>query len=541
MSSAPRSQSDDSETSAARGARRGSAPAKAKPAARRVRKGGEPRATPEIEAASTSAFASAAPVPAPAPPIAAAGVEPSLLLAWEESPAGPRIGFRGTAGPAGAPASPEPANPPVDTSRPILFEGDSHLATFAPTGAGKGRGVIIPTLLTYPGPVVVIDPKGENYQVTARRRRELGQRVVVLDPFRIVTADGESDALNPLDIFDLEGVDPEGEAEMLASMLSVGHEYTTDRYWNDTGTALLSGLLAHIVTNNDGEGRSLNRLRKFLYHDDLDYQIAVWLDSKSIKSPLARDEFVSYLSAPSDKTRPCIRSTASTYVKALGSASVAKTLESSTFDLRDVVFGAPLSVYIVIPPEKLESHRSLLRLWVGALLTAITRRRRLPERRTLFLLDECGQLGTFPALRQAITLLRGYGMQVWSFWQDLSQLKLLYPLDWQTILNNSAVIQVFGVNNYQMSREWSDVIGLSPSDLTKLKPEQAAVAIQGSSPRVGRRPDYLFDPPFAGLFDANPRFEKPSEAEEILYPNPPRATRTRRGRARATPESSSAR
>ena len=106
-------------------------------------------------------------------------------------------------------------------------------------------------------------------------------------------------------------------------------------------------------------------------------------------SPLARDEFVAYLSAPSDKTRPCIRSTACTYVKAMGSSRVADALGPSTFDLGDVVAGAPLTVYLVIPPEKLASHRGLLRLWVGTLLTAVTRRRHIPRRRTLFLLDEC--------------------------------------------------------------------------------------------------------------------------------------------------------
>ena len=58
----------------------------------------------------------------------------------------------------------------------IRYSGDAHLCTVAPTRSGKGVGVIIPNLLTYEGPVVVFDPKGENYQVTARRRRELGQR-----------------------------------------------------------------------------------------------------------------------------------------------------------------------------------------------------------------------------------------------------------------------------------------------------------------------------------------------------------------------------
>lgn len=57
---------------------------------------------------------------------------------------------------------------------PILYTGSGHLMTIAPTGAGKGVNCIIPTLLRYPGPVTVIDPKGENYAVTAEYRRQLG-------------------------------------------------------------------------------------------------------------------------------------------------------------------------------------------------------------------------------------------------------------------------------------------------------------------------------------------------------------------------------
>jgi type IV secretion system protein VirD4 len=83
--------------------------------------------------------------------------------------------------------------------QPILHKGAGHLMTIASTGAGKGVGCIIPALLRHPGPVVVIDPKGENYAVTARARREMGQQVVLLDPFQI-TGESETGGLNPLDL-----------------------------------------------------------------------------------------------------------------------------------------------------------------------------------------------------------------------------------------------------------------------------------------------------------------------------------------------------
>jgi len=109
-------------------------------------------------------------------------------------------------------------------------------------------------------------------------------------------------------------------------------------------------------------------------------------------------------------------------------------------------------------------------------------------------------------LRQAITLLRGSGLITWTFWQDSSQLRQLYPNDWQTIVNNSGVLQVFGMTNHSMAKEWGELMGLPPEALDQLAREDAAVLRQGHGSLVCRRPDYLTDRPFAGLYDANQRF-----------------------------------
>jgi type IV secretion system protein VirD4 len=267
----------------------------------------------------------------------------------------------------------------------------------------------------------------------------------------------------------------------------------------------MAGLIAHIASSAPKD-RHLGQLRAWLYHDDLDMAIARMLDQGVVRSRMARDQFVAYLSAPHESTRPCIRTTACSYLSALGSEQVVETLRSSSFRLQDVYDGKPLSIYIVIPPDKLESHKSLLRLWVGTLLTTIMRRTTMPRQRTLFLLDECAQLSSLDSLRQAITLLRGSGLQTWTFWQDLSQLRQVYPNDWQTIVNNSGVLQVFGITNHNMAKEWSELLGLPPQNLQELAREDAVVLKQGQGSVVCRRPDYLKDEVFAGTFDANQRF-----------------------------------
>jgi type IV secretion system protein VirD4 len=417
-----------------------------------------------------------------------------LFLGWSGTDHKPSMGFVQSGAPAQRDA--------------LTYGGDGHLLTIAPTGAGKGVGAIIPALLTYPGSIIVTDIKGENYQVTARHRREMGQQVVVLDPFGLVTAKDKGDKLNPFDLFGVPGSDPESDAEMLAAQLAVGHEFSTDRYWEDTGRGLVSGLIADVATNSPPEKRNLVTLRELLYNDDLDYTLAVALDTrKKTMSPLARDEFVAYLAAPSDKTRPCIRTTSITFVKCLGSTAVSRCLERSTFALNDLLHNKPMTIYLVLPPEKLHSHRGLLRLWVVTLLTTVMRRTRLPKLRTLFLLDEAAQLGSLDLLPQAVSLLRGYGLQLWTFWQDLSQMMKLYPNNWESLVNNAAVLQAFGVPGHASRHSWRLILGENDAQLaSELHPNEMLVAIAGQPLARHTRANYLTDKAFAGRFDSNQRF-----------------------------------
>src|SRR3546814_13098496 len=114
--------------------------------------------------------------------------------------------------------------------------------------------------------------------------------------------------------------------------------------------------------------------------------------------------------------------------------------ERSSIDFDAVTRGDPLTIYIVMPPHMLGPHGRLLRLWVGALMTAIMRRRARPEASTLFVLDEAAQLGTFNELPQAVTLLRGYWLKPWSFWQDAPHLQYLSPDDWPPMVTNHQVV-----------------------------------------------------------------------------------------------------
>jgi type IV secretion system protein VirD4 len=142
-------------------------------------------------------------------------------------------------------------------------------------------------------------------------------------------------------------------------------------------------------------------------------------------------------------------------------------------------------------------------------------------------------------LADSITLLRGYGAQLWVFVQDLSQLKAVYPR-WQSFLANSSQ-QFFGTADYDTARYLSGALGqqtirfqtegssesdsgigkpgststsigehfqgrplLTPDEIMRLGPAKAIVLIAGEPPWLLDRVNYLTDPAYAGRFDPNP-------------------------------------
>jgi type IV secretion system protein VirD4 len=442
-----------------------------------------------------------------------------LLVGWslETRRAQRPIGFNfgGTADAAGRAAA------------AILLEGEGHLITIAPTGAGKGVGCVVPALLRHRGPAIVIDPKGENAAITARRRREMGQKVVVLDPMGITGFHG--DALNPLDLIDPYSATAVDEAHVIIDQLLAFSDSDRDRFWQGRARQLLVGVLFHLLTDLPRSEHSLTAFRGLVNGAAGDASELIRALEAS-RHPEARatgrlfainaNETVGGIVAFAQEATDFMR----------GPAQQAATARSS-IDFDAVTLGEPLTIYIVMPPHMLITHGRLLRLWVGALMTAIMRRRSRPALSTLFVLDEAAQLGSFNELRQAVTLLRGYGLQTWSFWQDASQLQHLYPHDWQTMINNSKVVQCFGANTLLAARSMADLVGHpDPLGVLQLPPDEMLLQVAGDEAVVAKLPNYRADPAFGTLFDTNPYHDPGTDALGLPrtplfeYIRPPRSS-----------------
>ncbi|HTU64413.1 MAG TPA: type IV secretory system conjugative DNA transfer family protein, partial [Steroidobacteraceae bacterium] len=420
----------------------------------------------------------------------------------------------------------------VAADSPLLVE-HGHLLTIAPTGAGKGIGCVIPALLDWPGPVIATDLKGENVAVTARRRRALGQRVIVLDPLGVTGVAGDS--LNPLDAFDIGDESAVDDVAALAHLLCAETDDPHNRFWSQRGIQLVTGVTLCVMqeARDAGPGApaaSLVAVRQLVNEAAGDPEALVERMACS-RHPEVR-HCAHLLRIRAAETLGGIIAFAQAGLDFLRGESISRAIRCSSFDLEDLTRGAPLSLYLVLPPHLLESHGRLLRLWISTLFSAITRRATLPPQDTLFLLDEAAQFGHLPSLRQAITLLRGYGVRTWTFWQDLSQLERLYPADWRSMVNNCAAVQCFGATNARAAAEMAALVGFHDVDaMLALPADRLLLQRAREAPLLARLPDYRTDARYAGSFDANPFHARSvpiarrrSQPQAVLPPAPLAAT-----------------
>ena len=393
----------------------------------------------------------------------------------------------------------------------IRMKPNGHLLTLAPTGSGKGVASIIPNLLHCERSIVVVDPKGENYMVTAEHRKRLGQEVVLLDPFGLIASMSDegisSCSLNPLDLLQVNSSSFEDDAQMIAELLMAERSVKSDPFWDASAKGVLTAIIHYVGTSADYAGkRNFRSVVDLLFRDDFDYDMAILMDGEKFDE-FARRHMSSYLTAPSNQTRPSIIATARSHCSALTSSSVLNSLENSSIPLEQIKEGRNFTIYIVLPPAKLASHRALLRLWIGMILLVVVSRTSAPKQNTLMLIDECAQLGELQLLVQAVTLLRGYGLQVWMYFQDLSQLESIYPRDWEAIVNNCAVLQTFGHSREAAAAPIADILGgITPNEIATMPARLQVISKAGQRPIRSQLMRYFRDTAFKGKYEPNPYF-----------------------------------
>jgi type IV secretion system protein VirD4 len=415
------------------------------------------------------------------------------------------------------------------SKRPLRYDGPAHLLTMAPTRTGKGVGTIIPNLLTADRSVICIDPKGENAKIAGRARQQFGP-VHVLDPFGVTGL--PSAAFNPLDQLDLAGLDVAEDASTLADALVFDEPgMAGEAHWNEEAKALIAGLILHIAAQEPRERRNLATLRDYL-------TLAPEAFSTLLKDMQASPEAAGLVAraanrhlGKSDREAAGVLSAAQRHTHFLDSPRMVAVLGRSDFRFADLK-RRNVSVFLVLPPDRLSTYSRWLRLLVAQSLTDMARDPAKPAVPVLYLLDEFAALGHLAPVERAMGLMAGYGVQLWPILQDVHQLRATYGQRAGTFLSNAGVLQVFGVNDHDSARLVSDLLGqetvvfqtmsraldaektgitygeqhtarplLTPDEVRNLPQNLELLFLAGQRPIVAGKLAYYADPEFRGLFD----------------------------------------
>jgi type IV secretion system protein VirD4 len=440
-----------------------------------------------------------------------------------------------------------------------------HALCFAPNGTGKGVSVIIPALMTYAGSMFVIDPKGENAWVTAPRRRELNQRVVILDPWNETNRFGQQQAetttrFNPLTSLNPRSPDFPDDVAVLAEALIIGDPGERDPFFTNSARDYVAGLIALAKERYDADA-TLRHVRDWMSDDVAVKAMLALLESLQPNCYAVRKLSRFMTSARENQT---VRSTAMTQLSFLDSDILLDAMENDNpvFRMEDFASGAT-TVYVVLPPDKLVTHARWLRLVLSLAIAALKKTQSQQQTTpTLLMVDEMGTIGPLQPLETGYGLMRGYGIRFFGFFQSLPQLQHYYPNTWRNFIANCAVLQVLGVADMTTAKEISEMLGsvsvqqqrqISQGTITVGPPQYTQRPLmfeQELMAELGRNPSdpgsntqlimflegmhstktlqlpYFSDPRWVGWYRSPPRFARQAPSQHLLAATTARSTRS---------------
>ena len=344
----------------------------------------------------------------------------------------------------------------IESGKLLRYDGPAHLLTMAPTRSGKGVGTIIPNLLTLDRSVVCIDPKGENARVTARARADKGN-VWCLDPFGV--SGRPAARYNPLAWLDPASPDLAEDAQTIADALV--HDapgQSGEAHWNEEAKALIAGVILHTVVHEPPARVTLATVRDKLTRDPAGFAalLADMQASTGAGRLIARS--ANRQLGKSNREAAGVLSSAQRHTHFMDSPRLVDSTSASDFRFADLK-ERPGTVFLCLPPDRLDTYARWLRLLVGQAVTDMARSTARPASPVLFLLDEFAALGRLEPVERAMGLMAGYGLQLWPILQDMHQLRALYGERAGTFLSNAGVVQTFGVNDHATADMLSRTIG----------------------------------------------------------------------------------
>jgi type IV secretion system protein VirD4 len=314
--------------------------------------------------------------------------------------------------------------------------GEGHVCVIAPTRSGKGVGVVIPTLHTWPDSVVVMDIKGENFRLTAGRRKELGSVILKFDP----TA-GDSCHFNPLEEIPLHTPDEWGYVDNIATSLldPRGRGAAMDSHWDRQGVGWVGAALCHLLyAERDKTLRGLAHLISGFDPADRAGNMIKTLtrirDTRHLPSgphpDVAREMQMILDKSPNERSG--IISTVQGFLTIYRDPLIARATSRSDFRIADLMnHEKPVALYLVIPVQDMDRLQPLLRLVLNQIVKGLTPRMEgaRPRWKLLLMLDEFCVLGHMELLSKMLPFVPGYGIRACVVAQNLTQIEAAYGRD----------------------------------------------------------------------------------------------------------------
>jgi len=436
--------------------------------------------------------------------------------------------------------------------RLLRLPGQQGVAVIARSRSGKGAGIVIPNLFEWPDSLICVDPKRENYTITAGHRAQAGHAVFLFDPF---SETRNTARWNPL------GYIPDDPALRINGLQRISdmlyqESPGVDPFWTASARTLFLGIGLYVFETPSLPKTIGEILRQGMASDDEGFG-AHWKrlieGRNSGKYPLS-PECVRALCDVIDLapvTASSIRKTFTSRLDLWLNPILDWATSGNDFDLRELR-SKRLSIYVGVLPEDLHRLRPVLSLFFQQAIALQTRQ--LPEHnlelvyQVMFLLDEFTSLGKIPIIAEAIGLMGGYNIRVVLAIQARSQLREVYGVNAaETILRNLAARVVFGADEYSDAREISEELGtitvkarsvskpafdlfgksqrsrsvsvseqrrplMLPQEVQAMRSDEAIVFYEGIRPVRCKKIRYFSDRRFKRLIGAPPRYASPALA-----------------------------
>src|SRR5882762_5430958 len=350
--------------------------------------------------------------------------------------------------------------------RYLMLEGQQGVSLAAPPRAGKGTGVVVPNALNWPGSLVCMDMKRENWMITAGFRARSGQACYLFDPF---AEDGRTARWNPFSYVSRDPTRGLNDLQRIAEMLYPDPP-GVDPFWSASARSLFLGIALYLFETPSLPSTIGEVLRQGMASDDEGFgqhwkRLIEGRNSgtRPLSSQCVRSLYDVIDLAP--VTASSIRKTFTSRLDLWLNPILDAATAESDFDLRELR-KKPMSIYVEVNFDDLHRLRPVLNLFFQQAIGLQTRE--LPERnpalkyQVMMLLDEFTALGRIPIIAEAISYLPGYNVRVVLVIQTPAQLREVYGIhNAEVMLKSLAARIVFAPKDFADAREISDELGFT--------------------------------------------------------------------------------